>query len=87
MREPREASRRWQIDRNRVSTVHLNPANQNLAATSHLKGTMRLWDLRKLVGMPPESTEEMNNYAAKIAQFTNNKRCSSAVSACLESCK
>lgn len=78
MREPREMAQRWNIDRSRISSIQLNPANQWLASTAHLKGSMRLWDVRKLMGMPPDATDEMTNATAKIAQFTHNRRCSSA---------
>jgi len=80
MRAPREESKRWTVDRNRISSIQLNPANEHLAVTSHLKGMTRLWDLRKLQGMPQDATDDTTNAMAKVADFYHGKRSSEAVS-------
>ncbi|KAI5476495.1 WD repeat protein [Pseudohyphozyma bogoriensis] len=77
IREPMETTRRWGIDRAKIGCFSLNAANPYLAATGHLKRITKLWDLRKLTGMPQEATEEELN-SCVIKTFDYAKACSSA---------
>ncbi|GAA5871648.1 hypothetical protein JCM8547_007108 [Rhodosporidiobolus lusitaniae] len=55
LREPKESAKRWDIDGYKVGCVSLNPANPSMAATSHLKRYMRLWDLSVLRSLPEDT--------------------------------
>lgn len=78
LRAPIETTKRWNLDKHKVGSVHLNPANPNFAITAHLKRYIRLWDLRKLQDMPSGALETETCSKAMVLQYEHQKACSSA---------
>ncbi|GAA5970067.1 hypothetical protein JCM11641_000252 [Rhodosporidiobolus odoratus] len=78
LREPKEKAKRWDIDGYKVGCVSINPANSSMAATSHLKRYMRLWDLSAIRGLPEDADTDDLLEKACLAEFPHEKACTSA---------
>ncbi|KAK4701556.1 WD repeat-containing protein 76, partial [Phenoliferia sp. Uapishka_3] len=77
LREPMETTRRWQVEKYKIGCISLNPVDRFTAVTAHLKREMRIWDLRKLLGMPTGSPIETYDECV-VARYGYEKACTSA---------
>lgn len=75
-----ETAKRWQVDKHKVGSICLNPANPRYAITAHLKRYIRLWDLEKIATLPIGLQETETMSKAMVLQYEHQKACSSAVS-------
>lgn len=80
LRAPMSTAKRWQIDKHKVGSICLNPANPKFAITAHLKRYIRLWDLEKMAAAPMTGLETDTMKTAMVLQYEHQKACSSAVS-------
>ena len=80
LRAPMHTAKRWHLDKHKVGSICLNPANPQFAITAHLKRYIRLWDLNKMAHVPVGSLETETMAKAMVLQYEHQKACSSAVS-------
>ncbi|SCV66969.1 BQ2448_5615 [Microbotryum intermedium] len=78
LRQKMEKAERWYIDRAKVGCISINPANENMAVTAHLKKEMKLWDLRKFTTSAQETSLEDQMDEALLASYSYRNACSSA---------
>ncbi|KDE06652.1 hypothetical protein MVLG_03003 [Microbotryum lychnidis-dioicae p1A1 Lamole] len=78
LRQKMDKAERWYIDRAKVGCISINPANENVAVTAHLKKEMKLWDLRKFTTSAQETSAEDQMEDALLASYSYRNACSSA---------
>lgn len=62
-----------------MGCISVNPANENIFATSHLLRDVRIWDARYLKSMNPKTTIWQDALEeACLAQYTHGKAVSAA---------
>ncbi|BGP14053.1 hypothetical protein JCM10213_002348 [Rhodosporidiobolus nylandii] len=78
LREAKDKAKRWSIDGHKVGCISLNPANPDMAVSSHLKRAMRLWDLSALRGLPEDTDIDEVVEKACLHEYSYEKACTSA---------
>ncbi|GAA5896765.1 hypothetical protein JCM5296_002996 [Sporobolomyces johnsonii] len=78
LRQSKDKTKRWQIDKAKVGCISINPANPTLAATSHLKRELRLWDLSKLRALPTKTHFDDVVDKAMVVSYPHEKAVTSA---------
>ncbi|ORY45028.1 WD40-repeat-containing domain protein [Leucosporidium creatinivorum] len=78
LREPMQQARRWQADVAKIGGLSVNPINPFVGVTAHLKHDLRLWDFKKLLGMPEDADSRDINENCVVSQYEHSKACSSS---------
>ncbi|XP_042507238.1 WD repeat-containing protein 76 isoform X2 [Macadamia integrifolia] len=71
-----KSSSSWMLHEQRINTIHFNPKNSNLMATSSTDGTACVWDLRRIDANKPKSLMIVDHRrAVHSAYFSPSGNC------------